>query len=238
MNMQNEPQGEPKKSNAKKWIIGCGGCLVVVLLIAGVLAVLGGTAVKGLMDASSQSVQSVFGKSYKAEGYTAIGLPTGSKDLKNVVLLMDMTRGSVIVAVDTRMSAADAGILKSGNTEQIQAYIQKIGEQANTSPQSSSSNVDLHDMRFDDIHTVKLPNGKQLPVTTAAVKANRKGQEGYSPAVIALLPEPGEKMIVLFAMDAKSTSSNPKADFKVEQQALETQVLELINNSELDDRLQ
>jgi hypothetical protein len=203
-----------------------------------VLAVLGGTAVKGLMDASNQSVQAVFGQSYKPEGYTAIGLPTGSKDLKNVVLLMDMQRGSVIVAVDTHIAAEHAKILKSSNAEQIQAYIQKIGEQANSSSQSGSASVDLNDIRFDEIQTEKLPNGKQFPMTRAVVKATRKGQEGYSPAVIALLPEPGEKMIVLFAMDAKSTSSNPKADFKVEQQALETQLLELINKSELDDRLQ
>src|SRR5687767_14657693 len=108
------PEQKQGMSTKKKWLIGCGGCLGVLLVLAIVISILAGLGFNKLKDVSSQSVQNVFGSSFKPAPYMAFGLPLAQKNLKNMVMMIDQGSGVTIFAVDTEVAEREARILKSG----------------------------------------------------------------------------------------------------------------------------
>lgn len=228
-----DPIPNPKAGNgsAKKWLIGCGGCLAVLVIAAILIAVAGGMAWNGLMSASSGAVREVFGPSYKPEGYTSIGLPSPGRDVKHIVLMMDMRSGNVVVGVDTHASPADTRLLKSGDPEAVASYIRRIGAQT-----GGNGKVNMHEVRVESVRAVKLSNHKQVLMGAVQVASERKGT--YSPGAVTLLPEKDNGLVILFALDPRNTSTHPDADFTPEQRTLESALLRIIADSELDDRLQ
>jgi hypothetical protein len=223
-------------STQKKWLIGCGGCLGVLLLIAVVLAVLAGMGVDALKNVSNQSVTEIFGKEFKPEPYKAMGLPLGQKNLKNMVLLIEPKSGRTLFAVDTALSPSDAQQLESTDPKHIEAFLKHMSEEI-TSHSSRTSSSRLRNIRFDATTTITLPNGKHLPLTKATVEAERHGAVAYSPAVATLIPEANHRLITLISLDPNSGSSQANTDFSDTQADLQKELVHIISNSALDDRL-
>jgi hypothetical protein len=141
----------------------------------------------------------------------------------------------VVVALDTAANASDAKVLKSGDPKQIEAYVQRLASDAESNSKGSgSSKMSMDDIQLDGVQTVKLENGKNFPVVYGKVKDDGE----LSPSVVALLPEAGGRLIVLFALDGQNTSTDPQADFQVQHKTLEGSLKQIITETELDDRLQ
>ena len=83
-------------STKKKWIIGCGGCLVVVVIIGIILAVLIGKGVTDFMKNSDETSKAVFGETLP-EGYMTFGLPIPSKDGKVHMAMLVSKDGDTMV---------------------------------------------------------------------------------------------------------------------------------------------
>jgi hypothetical protein len=227
------PVQESKQGNgsAKKWLIGCGAALVLVVIVVVALAVGGGMFISSM---SGGAVKEIFGEKQPA-GYTAFGLPLGQKELKNMAFLMQPQSKRVVVALDTEANASDAKVLKSGDAKQIEAYVQRLASDAESSSAGSgSSKVSMDDIQLDGVQTIRLENGKDFPVVYGKVKDDGE----LSPSVVALLPEASGRLIVLFALDGQNTSTDPQADFKVQHKTLEADLKQIITETDLDDRLQ
>ncbi len=231
-------QPKPGMTTKKKWIIGCGGCLGVVIIGAIALAVLGGLGFNALKEASGSSVKEIFGASYKPEtaGYQAIGLPLKQGKLKNMVLLLNAEQGWFVVALDMEAKAADMQVLKSGKPELIRTYLEKTSAEVSDSAQGGSSKI--QDLRFNPAQLVPVGKGKTMPVAAAVAELEGKKGKAYGPAVAALVPEAGQHLVVLVATSPAQSSTDPNADFSAEQKNLQDLVLKIVKDSELDDRLQ
>jgi hypothetical protein len=222
---------------SKKWLIGCGGCLIVlILLVAGIIA-LGGLGFNYMKQASEKTTQELLGKKYEPPAnYTVIGLPWGQKDLKSVILMVDAQRGTTLMLIDTLIPSDANKLLKEGKPDQISQFIQEVSHKATSGPGSKGTQVNVSDLRLESVQTAKLKNGKTFPLCTAKTFEKNKGT--YSPVVIAMLPEAEQRLIIVMALDPRNASTDPKAHFHVAYQNLEQELLKIINDSDLDDRLQ
>lgn len=222
-------------STQKKWLIGCGGCLGALIILAIILAVIGWFVGNTVKDVSNKSVQEIFGPTYKPEGYMAVGLPLGQANVKNMVMLLDTQRGKMLIAIDMKLRANDMHMIKAGQPEQVKKYLEQTSEEISKGNSGSSK---VQDIRFDSIESVALmPGGVKFPLANATVTAERRNQTAYSPAVAALIPEADDKMVVLVATDPNHSSTDSQADFTEEQKTLREEVLQIIRDSDLDDRL-
>jgi hypothetical protein len=228
-----EPSG---MSTQKKWLIGCGGCLAVLLVIAVAVSVLANLGMNALKNVSNQSVGNIFGKTFNPAPYTAMGLPLGQKNLKNMVLLLNRPRGVMIFAVDTTLSATDAKLLESGDPKQVEAFLRRMSAEV-THRGNSSGSSHLRDIRFNVTQTVALTNGKRLPISKATMEAEKRGAIVYSPTTAAVIPEENHQLVALIAMNPNSNSPEPDTDFSHEQADLQTEILRIVSSSALADRL-
>lgn len=234
---------QPKQgmSTRKKWLIGCGGCLGVLLVLT-VIAVLAlSMGWDALQKASGGSVKAVFGESYDATGYTAMGLPLNQAEVKNMALLIPNDRSSMIFAIDTKASQAELDIVQSGDPAQLKAYFVNLGAQFLKSS-ASQGNAKLKDIQFGEPYYATIDasgsnKGKRYPVVFAIAEAESKGSPAYMPCVVALVPEADNRVISLLSMGIKATSETPLPSFKDEQAQLFAELERLIKDSELDDRL-
>lgn len=221
----------------KKWLIGCGGCLLVIILLVAGLFALGGLGLNFMKETSEKTTQDMLGKDYVPPAqYTVIGMPWGQKELKSVILLVDAQRGTTLMLIDTQIPPDANKLLKEGRPEEISAFIEEISSKATSGPGKQNATVKVNELHLESIRTVKLKNGKTLPLCTA--KTFDKNRGTYSPMVIALLPKARQRMIIAMGLDPRDTSIDPKARFKVAYETLEAELLQVINDSDLDERLQ
>lgn len=231
---------QPGMSTRNKWLIGCGGCLVAVILLVIVLTILGGMGLNALKETSNQSVNQIFGKNYRHEDYTVVGLPagfsTGQKQSKNMVVLINNSNKMIIFAIDKEITPAETKILKSSDLKAMQMYLQGMSE-AFISQQGGDSKIE--EISFSSIELAQLKNHKSFPVGFAVIKGSNRGTSvTYTPAVTALIPEAQNNLVTLIALNFNNSSSNPKADFSAARQALEAALMRVVDESDLQQRLQ
>jgi hypothetical protein len=236
--MANPSNSDQKQgmSTQKKWLIGCGGCLGVILFIVVGCAVLAGLGWNAIKGASSNSVSDIFGKDFKTDPYMAFGIPLGQSTLKNMVFLYDQKRTTTVFAVDTTLPATEMQALENGDAKQIKRFLRRMSEEAarrNTSNSSSS----IRNVQFNATKTITLPDGKRFPLSSATVESARQEVTNYTPAVAALIPEADNRLIALIIMDPSSCSKDPDTDFSPYQANLQTEITRLITSSALDTRL-
>lgn len=235
--MSDTAPSSEQSNTKKKWLIGCGGCLGAVIILGIILAVLVMFGFNSCQKASQGAINQVLGPQYKApEGSTAIGLPWGQNDLKNVIMIVNQQTGLTMFVIDTVVPADVSQVLKSEDPEKISAFIRQISSKAISGPGHKQTKVDVSNLKIESIHTVKLPNKKSLPFCHA--KTYQKENNTYGPAVVALLPESKNRVIVLLSLDPRNTSTDPKSHFKLAYQTLERELFRLIIESDLDDRMQ
>lgn len=241
MSNPNHPQNAPENtgwSTKKKWIVGCGGCLGVVLLIVAGLVILAGMGINSVMQVSGNAVAAIFGPSYKPENYMAMGLPVNSHNVQNMALLIGKEKGDMIYAVQTELPAEQLAILRSGKLQQMQGLLKQMANQAieDQGSQNSASGK-LRSFRLDQVYNLGLAPNKIYTVCNATVAMEKRGQVGYMPTSIALIPEANNKLVILGTFDPNNHSSNPDTNFDGPQQELQKQTLKIIKDSELDDRI-
>lgn len=228
-----EPKG---MSTRKKWLIGCGGCLGLFVILTLIIVVAASMGWDALQKASGGSVKAIFGESYDTTGYTTMGLPLNQKQVKNMAMLLSNDQGSMIVAIDTQASQAEVDILESGNPEQLQAYFKGLGGQFLKSS-ASQGRSKLRDIQFAEPHYAQLENGKRYPIVYATVEGENKDKMIYMPCVVVLVPETGNRVISLISLAPKAASETPLPSFKEDQAQLDAELSRLIKDSELDERL-
>ena len=238
-NMPQEPHSQEKKwSTKKKWVVGCSGCLgVVVLLVAGI-GVLAGMGVNSLMQVSNEAVGSIFGPSYKPANYMAMGLPISSKSMQGMAMLINQRKGSLVFAVQTKLPEDQLAILRSGQLQQMQTVVKKLADDAIAdSQQRESSSGKLQSFRLDKIYNLSLAPNKIYTVCNATLEVEKRGAVSYSPTSVALIPEANDSLVVLATFSSSNTSTSADTHFDSEQNEMQQEVLQVIKDSELDDRL-
>ncbi len=231
-----QPEAGKPNSNKKKWIIGCSGCLVVVVILVVAVAILGGVAFNKLVQTSNTTVQEILGDSYKApQGTTAIGIPVGQGEIRKMVILLDLDHGHAVFALQANIAESDMAQIKSGDKAKIEEYIKRFGQYMQTN--ASSSKLDLANAKFDSTALAELPNGKAFPLSLAVVKTtNRKG-ESYTPVAIGIIPEGPTTLVAVLLMDGQNASTSPDTDFSSAEKILSADMMTFIISTELDDRL-
>jgi hypothetical protein len=234
-------------ASKKKWIIGCGGCLVVVILVAILIAVgtvyLGGMGMNALKEASDGAVKDIFGSTYQPSAdYTSIGIPfskmSAKTDVKNMVLLIHKKTGMTVLAYDRKMGNMEAEAIHSGDPKQIDQYVKRSGDLLISYSARGGSSSRLNDIRFDGTHMTKAANGKSLSISDTVLEVTQHGELLYTSGVITLIPEDKGQLITLLTIGGKNlTFKDGDENFKPGQKELEEFTLDLVNESELDDRL-
>lgn len=224
-------------STRKKWLIGCGGCLGVLVILTVIIIVALSMGWDALTKASGGSVKAVFGEKYDTSGYTAMGLPLNQAQVKNMALLISDDRSSMIFAIDTLGNPTEVKVLQSGNPAQLQAYFKALGAQFLKSAAAQNNSSRLRDIQFADPHYVTLAANKRYPVVYATIEAESKGKVVYMPCVVALVPEAGERVVALIAMATNAASETLLPSFKDDQAQLGAELERLIQDSVLDERL-
>lgn len=255
--MSAEFQPKQGMSTKKKWMIGCGGCLGVIIIGAIALAVLGSMGVNALKEASGSSVKEIFGASYKpeAEGYMAFGLPLKQGKFRSMAMMINGNRKLSVVAIDID-NLSDKPLLKSGQQELkktidtsdanerrnfllvFEGALKQVSREIINSSRSGSSKID--DIQFQSTQFLSLDKSKLLPVGNAVVETSQRGKIFYSPSVVAMAPEmdkTGNHVVCLVVTNLNSVSEDPNTDFSEAQKSLREEVLSIVKNSELDDRL-
>lgn len=218
----------------KKWMIGCGGCLGIVVILGVLGGILAYNGVNGLMQASGKSVKGMFGESYDpaAHGYQAIGvpLPTNKSGIQAMVTLINAEKKQMVMAMDMTATPQELATIKSGDPQKIEGFIKN-----SQATGASSSQMQGNEINIENTHLSKLGNGKQVPVAYAKFYSRSKGV--YTPGTITLVPENG-RIVLLLSMDMRNTASDANADFKSAQEGMEADAIGLVNDSALDDRVQ
>jgi hypothetical protein len=237
-NPQGLPSPEPQSgwSTKKKWVVGCGGCLGILVIFATLIAILAGMGINSLATISNQSVAAIFGPTYKPEGYMAMGLPTGSKNVKHLAMLIRTQPALLVFAAQTKLPQDQADLIRSGKIHQLQALLKQMTAEAAQSSSSGSSSK-FRSLRFDQMYNLNLAPNKIYTVCNITIEMDRRGTVAYIPTSAALLPEADNEMVVLAAFNPNDASTDPEAKFDNLQKNLQEQVLKVIHDSELDDRI-
>jgi hypothetical protein len=225
-------------STRKKWLIGCGACLGLIIVITVVLGIALSMGWSALQKASGDSVKNIFGPTYQASGYIAVGLPFNQPQIKNLAMLMATDKSSLVFAFDTVGNSSQLDVLQQGNQEQLQAYFKKMTEQFLEIDAARGNSSRLQDLQFSNAHYVSLSDNKRYLVVHAAIQTARNQEQlKFTPGTVALLPQAENRMVALIALAPRNATEEILPDFKDRQTELDAELGRLIQDSELDDRL-
>ncbi len=226
---------KPGWSTGKKWLVGCGGCLGLIVIIVIALGILAGMGVSQLQKMSGESVSEIFGSNYKPTEYTALGIPLQTQKLKQVAMLINAQKGLVVFAAKATLT--DKEFTELRNETGQQDFLKSI-EALAKSNQQNGQNGKVKSMRLDKLYNHKIGPLKQFIVGNATLTLEKKdGSTSYSPISAAIIPETDNNLVVLAALNGQAQSSDPAAKFETEQKNLEEEVFKIIQDSELDDRV-
>ncbi len=203
----------------KKWLIGCGGCLgvVLVLVIAGAgLLWWGGST---FMEGSQKTAETVFGDRLPPDYMTVFGMPIPSKDgeIKMVFLMHPQTQ-QVLFAMDSPLPEEQRDMILSGNSENVETLIQQA--------MASSNSSNVESMELMRTTPLRTPAGSVM-----ALEFRMQSDEGYTPLVVGLIPIQGDRMKILMLMDPATVSRNPDADFSSEFDQMASEMESVIAQS-------
>ncbi|WP_373531017.1 hypothetical protein [Vampirovibrio sp.] len=225
-------------STRKKWLIGCGGCLGLLAVISVVLVIAMSMGWNALQKASGGSVKNIFGSTYPASGYVAMGLPLNQPKMKNLAVLIATDQSSVVLAFDTEASPAEMKVLQHGSKAQLQAYFKTLAAQLLKTAAAQASSSRLQELQFTNPRPVTVAGNKQYTVVDTTVQTT--GQQAVTtvmPGAVALLPQANNRVVGLVALAPNAAAESVSPSFGEEQTRLATELNEMIQDSELDDRL-
>ncbi|WP_303674922.1 hypothetical protein [Vampirovibrio chlorellavorus] len=225
-------------STGKKWLIGCGGCLTVLIILAVVAGVAISTTWNNLQKGSSESVKKLFGESYNSAGYLAFGLPLNKPVNGSMVMMMSTDQSTMIFALDTEGLGQELSLLQKTDDKALQAFFNGLGKDfLKNSQASQSSTGKFEGLEFQKPHFVTLSAQKRYPVVYAVMETKKNEQTTYIPVTAALIPVSNQRAVLLLALSPSQSSTVAGTPFEAVQKELEEKLNQLVKDSELDDRL-
>lgn len=233
----------------KWWLIGCGGCLGLLLIVA---LVGGGVAWFGLdaaNKASEKSNQAIFGgpapSGYMGMSFDPTGKSSGAEDpttsthedntqtdmtqdipvdssLGAVGIFMNMGKKTMLIAMAGSMSTADiAGIVTAD-----EATLKPLIEQMMQSAQSENSNNQITAVRPSSITL----NGQPYPAFEVETE-NRAGQ--LIPVLITVVTHPDQKNQILMLMSLEKSAGSISPEVYTH---LKEELTEIISTTQLHEK--
>ncbi len=206
--------------NKKKWLMfGCGGCLVVLLIVVGLLVAAG----SWFQKMGSESTQGIFGEKYQPKGYTAVPVPVGIAGGSSVAMVSGQ---SMILTIKTPIDADSAKIISSGNEGVLKGYMESVvAPQLNAANQQGSNGK----IALERMEMVKLPGGKSIPASIGTLTQQANGQTVG--LVVMLVPQPDNQVIYMMGMGMK------REDIAKQQAGLLAEMTAIVTDSDIDDRM-
>jgi hypothetical protein len=235
---------EPKQgmSTQKKWLVVCGAGLSILLLIAIVLAsiMLTNTDVtntEDIKDTSSQTFTEVFGKSFDPGPYRGNGVSVEHQGLHHILFMANGKGHLGLFALDFNTSPSVAKQVQSGDTTPFNQLLEQAASSAHNSGSVFSSGASY----FKRIHLaatkpITLPNGKTLILNNAGLSGIHEGKPIEAPAVVAFIPEENNRLVLMTLFSHKEPTGK-QADFDKELTTLQKEMVRIVSDSELDDRM-
>jgi hypothetical protein len=218
----------------KGWIIGCSGCLGVVLIVAIVAGVFIYNGVNQLGAEMSKSASAVFGEKVPS-GYMPIGFTVPTKDAstpnakpQTFAMLMNMATGRVAMAFDTTVKPEEAELLKSANPEQVQTLLETYMSQ------SQSSGNEVRGIEKIEPSTITM-KGKPYPAYRLIGKS-RGGK--YTPMIGTILLYPADRIVFLIMVDGSEQTMAADTDFTSAFKKMEPELADIIQQTALAKNLQ
>jgi hypothetical protein len=228
--------GQPKNNTKRNWLIGCGGCLVVIIVGLIIAAVVGASCVGQFQKGSDEAIQAIFGGTPPG-GYTNFGfsIPDKSGKKNNVVMMINPTDPKKIVfAIDTYIPDADTQKILSGDSKQIEDFLKDFAaSDLESATAKGAKGMDMKNLRLEGMQQVKLANGKIFPVVNVKIAKENE----FTPAAAGMLVLPDNRLVLLMGLDSSTTASTAEMDFKPAYESLSTSVINIVNDSALDDQL-
>lgn len=191
--MVNPLVSEPKSSN-KKWLIGCGGCLGVLLILA--IIALGVTmwGVNAYNENNTKVSQALFGGK-PPESFTPL-FGMAVKNNTNVMLMVHKGSGHMVIAFDAPMKGPEIMALQKGDP----AAIAKMAQDAMDKGSKSSRSIRHREAKVVGYSEQILLGGKKLPI----IYLQMEQDEDVIPCAVGLIPKKGAQALVLMSMDPAS----------------------------------
>lgn len=219
-------------STKKKWLVGCGGCLSVLLVV--LIGFLIGLNWMG--SVSGDSVKMIFGEK-APEHYNSFGLQydqtltDGKKEKQAFVILVSDSSSVMIMALT---SALESKVLHQLQTEDAKSLKGNIDELLGDAVSKSSNQVKMDKLDLEGVNQMNLPNGKAIRVFQLRA-TDRKGRQ--IPAAMSMVTldatrEP-QKVAFLIALDLPRSTSDKKKDFGQSYARLSGDLSYLIMNTRL-----
>ncbi len=229
-------------STGKKWLIGCGGCLTLLVVLAIVVVVLISNGWNALQKGSNESVKKLFGDSYNAEGYLAFGLPLNKPVNGSMVMMLSSDQSTMIFALDTEGLGQRLSLLEKTDDKALQEFFSALGKDfLKNSQASQSSTGKFEGLEFQKPHFVTLSAQKNVqkryPVVYAVMETKKNEQTTYIPVTAALIPVSHQRAVLLLALSPLQSSTVAGTNFESVQKTLEAKLNVVVKDSELDDRL-
>lgn len=219
----------------KKWLISCGGCLILLVIVTLALFLSGNIELNASQGIGSKSTETIFGSSYEPKDYAVFGVPLMDlKNVKDVVTLINSKKNLIILAVALKEPTANLSTIKSKNSSMIKAYLNSILSQTT---RQGHLQTKFSELKVKTIESMKLTNGKTI-LFANAINHNKENKKSAStPAVLALIPEKNNELVILIVTNGKSPLSKTKGHLSHDYQSLQKMTKQIITDSELDDRL-
>ncbi|MBY0450180.1 MAG: hypothetical protein K2X01_06090 [Cyanobacteria bacterium] len=188
--MVNPVVSEPKSAN-KMWLIGCGGCLGVILILAIIALGITMWGVNAYNENNTKVSQSLFGGKPPETFTPLFGMTV--KNNTNVMLMVHKGSGHMLVAFETPMKGPEIQALKNGNP----AAIAKMAQDAMEQGSKSSRSIRHREAKVVGYSEQVLLGGKKLPI----IYMQMEQDEDLIPCAIALIPKKGTQGLVLMSLD-------------------------------------
>lgn len=229
-------QSSKGMSTGKKWLIGCGGCLGILIVLAVVAGIAISTGWNSLQKGSNESVKKLFGESYNSDGYLAFGMPLNKPVNGSMVMMMASDQSTMIFALDT--ADRQLSLLQKADDKALQTFFDTVGKDfVNTAQTRQGATGKFQGLTFQKPHFVTLSGRKRYPVVYAVMKTEKQGQATYIPVTAALIPVSSQRAVLLLALSPTQSSTVAETNFESVQKELEEKLNLLVQDSELDDRL-
>ncbi len=226
------------RNQTKLLIIGCGGCLGILIVLAVVVGIAISTGWNSLQKGSSESVKKLFGESYNSEGYLAFGMPLNKPVNGSMVMMMSTDQSAMIFALDTDGLGHELSLLQQSDDKALQEFFNGLGKDfLKNSQASQSSTGKFQGLEFQKPHFVTLSAQKRYPVVYAVMETKKNEQITYIPVTAGLIPVSNQRAVLLLALSPTQSSTVADTNFEAVQKELEEKLNLLVKDSELDDRL-
>lgn len=211
----------------KAWIIGCGGCLTLIVVVVIAAVIWGVSSYNGMTEGAAKSV---FGEKLPPGYHIIMGIPIPDKRGKqvNFVMMMNDKTSKIVLAIDTYSAAGANSEMKEmmKDPEALSAYMTEQLKHSNSKRSSKVESI--------TIKPLKLNAKDTIPAMRMVM--NQEGE--YSPVSGTMLFYPEDRMVVLILMDPMAKGDSATSDFTSNFSLMEDEMIKLILGTDLSKNLE